>query len=426
MVDTTPPVQPTAVFDATGKVISGIAEAGSVVVVKNANNTSTLGTITADATTGAYSITLATALINKETVNVTASDTAGNVSAVNAIIAPDKTAPVLPTANFDTAGKVISGTAEAGSVVVVKNANNTSTLGTITADATTGAYSITLATALINKETVNVTATDAAGNVSAARALVAPGATTPNPTAITIQAENYTSMSGVQTENTSDTGGGLNAGWLDAGDWMAYNNTAFNVPAEGRYKITYRVASLNGGGRLTLKELSTDATLGSITVPKTSGWQNWVDVTQEITLSGGDHNFKLAADIGGFNINWFKLEPLAQTGSVAPQRAKLTAINNPQEKVINEIAETGSVVSDANNSGAFGTATVDAAKRVYEPAATLAEISRLKTDYEGVHYVSSNDALIQAMAAFVTESGVDTRYRSTPAEQNPLMIAVGS
>ncbi|WP_331347115.1 flagellinolysin, partial [Cellvibrio sp. UBA7661] len=149
--DKTPPVLPTASFDTTGKVISGIAEAGSVVVVKNAGNTVTLGTVTADAVTGAYSITLGTALINKETINVTAKDTAGNISIAKSVIAPDLTAPSAPTASFDAAGKVITGTAEAGSVVLVKNANNTTTLGTVTADAVTGVYSITLATALTNK-----------------------------------------------------------------------------------------------------------------------------------------------------------------------------------------------------------------------------------------------------------------------------------
>jgi Ca2+-binding RTX toxin-like protein len=552
--DLTVPSIPTASFDATGKVITGVAETGSVVVVKDATNTNTLGTVTADATTGAYSITLPSALINKETVNVTATDAAGNVSVARTIVAsdgtapnpivviqaenytsmngvqnestsdvggqnvgyidvndwmaynnapfnvpaegryrvtyrvaslngggqltlkelstdaalgsiavpktsgwqnwvdvtqeitlsggehnfklaadvggfninwfkleplasvvPDTTPPVQPTAAFDSTGRVISGIAEAGSVVVVKDASNTNTLGTVTADVATGAYAITLSTALINQESVNITATDAAGNVSVARAVVAPDTAAPNQSALVIQAENYTSMNGVQNESTSDVGGGQNTGYIDAGDWMAYNNAAFEVPAEGRYRVTYRVASLNGGGQLTLKELSTDAALGSISISKTSGWQNWVDVTQEITLSGGVHNFKLAADIGGFNINWFKLESLESTSSVTTILAKSRAMIDPQDSVLTGIVEAGNVVvdKDANITSTLGTVTA-------------AEASRLKTDYESVHYVSSNDALVQAMASFVSGSGVDTRYRSTQVEQSPLMIAVGS
>lgn len=159
-------------------------------------------------------------------------------------------------------------------------------------------------------------------------------------------------------------------GYIEAGDWMAYKNVIFNVPAEGRYRVTYRIASPNGGGRLTLKELRNDAALGSISVPKTSAWQNWVDVTQEITLSGGQHNFKLAVDIGGFNINWFKLEPV--------------------------VAVTG-----------------------------LNKVMVGDTD-ESVFYKNQNAALIQAMAVFESSAGVGSQYPSGYSEQVAIALAVGS
>ena len=37
-------------------------------------------------------------------------------------------------------------------------------------------------------------------------------------------------MSGVQTENTADTGGGLNVGFIDFNDWLEYEIT---VPSSG-------------------------------------------------------------------------------------------------------------------------------------------------------------------------------------------------
>ncbi|RZL00724.1 MAG: carbohydrate-binding protein, partial [Pedobacter sp.] len=40
----------------------------------------------------------------------------------------------------------------------------------------------------------------------------------------TIQAENYSAMNGVQKDATNDGGAGQYVGWIDAGDWMAYNN----------------------------------------------------------------------------------------------------------------------------------------------------------------------------------------------------------
>ncbi len=207
--DKTAPAAPTAIFDAAGKVITGVAEAGSTVSVKNAAGTE-LKTAVANATTGEYSITLTTALINKETVNVTAKDTAGNVSAIKAIIAPDNTAPTIPTAAFDTAGKVITGVAEAGSTVSVKNAAGTE-LKTAVANTSTGAYTITLTTALINKETVNVTAKDSAGNISAIKAIIAPDKTPPAAPTVTINSARKIisgvaeAGSTVEVKNTSGT-----------------------------------------------------------------------------------------------------------------------------------------------------------------------------------------------------------------------------
>jgi len=234
--DTTAPSQPTAAFDAAGKVITGIAEAGSTVEVKNSDNTAILKTVVANTTTGAYSITLSTALINKEAVNITAKDAAGNVSAVRTIIAPDKTKPLQPTAAFDAAGKVITGVAEAGSTVEVKNSGNTETLGSVVANATTGAYSITLTTALINKETVNVTAKDVAGNVSVVKTIVAPDKIAPS-----------------QPTAAFDAAGKVITGIAEAGSTVEVKNsdntvtlkTAVANSSTGAYTITLGTALIN-------------------------------------------------------------------------------------------------------------------------------------------------------------------------------------
>ncbi|HSX86328.1 MAG TPA: cellulase family glycosylhydrolase, partial [Cellvibrio sp.] len=44
----------------------------------------------------------------------------------------------------------------------------------------------------------------------------------------TIQAENYCQADGIQTESTSDAGGGQNVGYIDSSDWMTYS---INLPA---------------------------------------------------------------------------------------------------------------------------------------------------------------------------------------------------
>jgi hypothetical protein len=128
--------------------------------------------------------------------------------------------------------------------------------------------------------------------------------------AIIIQAENYATMSGVWNEPTADVGGGKNTGNINTGDWMNYSNTKVSLPFTGKYKITYRVASLNGGGMLALNEVSTNFTHHNISIPKTGAWQNWVDVEAVVDMAEGDHYFTIFAKTGGFNVNWFKIEPI--------------------------------------------------------------------------------------------------------------------
>jgi len=124
----------------------------------------------------------------------------------------------------------------------------------------------------------------------------------------TIQAESYGSNAGVQLENTTDAGGGQNVGYIDTGDWMAYNS--INIPTTGTYKVEYRVASLGGGGRLSLDVNAGANVLGYLDIPSTGGWQNWTTVSHNVTINAGTYNFGIFAQAGGFNLNWFRITKL--------------------------------------------------------------------------------------------------------------------
>jgi hypothetical protein len=113
-------------------------------------------------------------------------------------------------------------------------------------------------------------------------------------------------MSGIQLENTSDTGGGQNVGWIDANDWMVY--PAVNIPSSGTYTIQYRVASANGGGNVQLERAGGSAVFGSMAVPNTGGWQTWTTISQNVTLPAGSVSFGIKANTGGFNLNWFSVK----------------------------------------------------------------------------------------------------------------------
>jgi hypothetical protein len=117
-----------------------------------------------------------------------------------------------------------------------------------------------------------------------------------------MQAESYTSMSGVQLENTSDSGGGQNVGWIDTNDWMTYS---INPSAAGWYDVRYRVASAASGGRVVLghdgQDLNTDSE-----IPNTGGWQSWVTVSSSVYLNAGPQTITVFARNGGWNINWIE------------------------------------------------------------------------------------------------------------------------
>jgi beta-glucanase (GH16 family) len=121
----------------------------------------------------------------------------------------------------------------------------------------------------------------------------------------TVQAENYASMSGVQTEACSDTGGGKDVGWIETGDWMIYN---VNIPSSRNYIVKYRVASQNTGGILQLEKAGGSPVYGTVSILNTGGWQNWTTVSHTVSLTAGQQQIGIKAKTGGWNINWFSFE----------------------------------------------------------------------------------------------------------------------
>ncbi|PWD90274.1 hypothetical protein DC081_07480 [Ignatzschineria cameli] len=101
-----------------------------------------------------------------ETVNVTATDKAGNTSDKTPVTGEkDTVVPDAPDAEIDEDGLVVKGKAEPGSTVEIKDQEGNS-LGSVVADPESGAYEVELSRPVTDGETVNVTATDKAGNTS--------------------------------------------------------------------------------------------------------------------------------------------------------------------------------------------------------------------------------------------------------------------
>ena len=116
----------------------------------------------------------------------------------------------------------------------------------------------------------------------------------------------YRPFEAVDIETCSDTGNGFDVGWTQNGEWLLYT---INVSDGGAYRIGVRVSSGSAGGSLHFEIDDADVT-GTISVPGTSGWQNWTTVTSNnLNLSAGIHKLKLFINSLGFNINKIEIYP---------------------------------------------------------------------------------------------------------------------
>ena len=123
--------------------------------------------------------------------------------------------------------------------------------------------------------------------------------------------------SAVDIEVTSDTGGGYNVAYTYAREWLAYT---VNVAATGTYDVDMRVASEGAGGTFHIEVNGVNKT-GSLAIPNTGGWQNWITVRKTgVTLSGGQQVFKVVMETDGAttfvgNFNYMRVIASTTSGS---------------------------------------------------------------------------------------------------------------
>ena len=244
--DTTAPNAPTITNvsgnSTKGYVVTGKAEAGSTVKIKNASDT-VIGSVVADGS-GNYSVTLPGSVGPNADITATATDAAGNVSAPTAGKTPadpkDTTAPNAPTitnvSGNSTKGYVVTGKAESGSTVKIKNASDT-VIGSAVADSS-GNYSVTLPGSVGPNADITATATDVAGNVSAPTAGKTP-ADPKEPTDST--APDAPTITGVTGDSTK---GYVVTGKAESGSTVKIKNAAGTVigsavaDSSGNYSVT--------------------------------------------------------------------------------------------------------------------------------------------------------------------------------------------
>ena len=211
------------------------------------------------------------------------------------------------------------------------------------------------------------------------------------PTPIKLEAENWTGMSGVQTEQTGDTGGGLDVGWTHPGDYIDY---AISVPTSGTYRVDCRVASTVATGKFELKSGST--VLATVNVPITYGFQAWQTVPVTISnLTTDIHSLRLSVVSGDFNINWMTFTstftPALTTISVTPNPA-IVANGSTQQFAAQGYDQRGGVMAGTyvwattgggtiNQSGLFTATTVGEGFRVSATSGAISGSSAVSVTF---------------------------------------------
>ncbi|SCL17093.1 Type 1 glutamine amidotransferase (GATase1) [Micromonospora nigra] len=134
------------------------------------------------------------------------------------------------------------------------------------------------------------------------------GSNPPPPGNTTVQAESFSSSSGVTPFTKAGANGGQTLGYIDPGDWAAYHG----VDLTGVTSFKARVVSGGPGGTIQVRTGSTTGTvLGSVAVPNTGSWTSFADVTTSLsTVPSGTQNLYLTftgSGSGLFDVDDFTL-----------------------------------------------------------------------------------------------------------------------
>lgn len=121
-----------------------------------------------------------------------------------------------------------------------------------------------------------------------------------------VEAETIAFSSGLKTETTDDTGGGLNVTKISAGDYIKVKNVDF---LDGVTSFEARVSSSSENAAIELHlDSSSGTSLGTCDV---SGATSWTTVTCPVSGGSGTHDLFLVFSGAGddaFKFNWWKFD----------------------------------------------------------------------------------------------------------------------
>jgi hypothetical protein len=121
-----------------------------------------------------------------------------------------------------------------------------------------------------------------------------------------IEAESYTTMSGIAIEATKDVSGIADVGWIDPNDWLEY---FIDVATQADYNLFFRI-SANASSNIIIRE--NGVALKTLLVPSSGGWQNWKTLKTTLALTPGKHKLQIFTSKGQFNLNWLEITTASQ------------------------------------------------------------------------------------------------------------------
>ncbi|WP_048971557.1 Ig-like domain-containing protein, partial [Enterobacter asburiae] len=288
--DTTPPNAPSGLkFSSDGKTVTGTAEPGSTITLKDANgNVIGSGKTGSD---GSFTVSLGTPLTNGEQVTATATDNAGNTSPGTTLNAPDTTAPDAPaitsvtddvapqTGAVSSGGSTndqrpqLTGTGEAGSTVTIYDGGVA--IGTAVV-ASNGTWTFTPSVDLSEStHQITVRATDAAGNTGPASPVftLTVDLTPPDaPTAIVLTDDTGVIRGTITSGALTDASLPLLAGTGEPGGTITiYDNGVVvgttTVQPNGTWSVTPNGPLPDGTHSITVTETDAAGNLSTASVP---------------------------------------------------------------------------------------------------------------------------------------------------------------
>ncbi|MGL1886739.1 MAG: DUF5010 C-terminal domain-containing protein [Reichenbachiella sp.] len=170
---------------------------------------------------------------------------------------------------------------------------------------------------------IRISAQDASGNISDKSVeLIVTTAAEPQQEELTIEAEDYTTKaSAIQTETTSDVGGGLNIGWISVGGWVEFSD---QIIAPGEWEVQVRTATWSSNSSF---DLLVDGARKSTFIQPTSTYtgsgsqyQTWATGTTNTFLidNGDTHTVRINFLTGSQNLNWIRFVPVAPADTDPP------------------------------------------------------------------------------------------------------------